>query len=65
VIEQRKDLRFAFEPGEALGIEHKSLWQNLERDVSIEPDVTRPIHLPHAAGSDDVFDLVIAELGAR
>ena len=65
VIEQREDLRFALEAGEALGVEHKGLWQNLQGDVAIQHRVARPIHVSHPAGTDGVLNLVIAEAGAR
>ena len=64
MIEQREDLRFALEAGEAFGVEHKGLWQNLQRDVAIQLRVARPIHLSHPAGADGVLNLVIAEAGA-
>src|SRR5262249_10953862 len=64
MIERSKELRFALEPREPVGIEREVGRQDLQRDVAIELCVTRAIHLAHAAGTDGGENLVRTEASA-
>jgi hypothetical protein len=63
-IERRQRLRLAREARQPLRIGGKRLWQDLDRDVAIQPRVARPIDLAHATSADWGEDLVRAEAGA-
>jgi hypothetical protein len=52
---------FALEAGAAFRIGGGCLWQNLDRDRSIQFGITRAIDLAHTAGSKWSEDLVRAE----
>jgi len=61
VVELREQLRLALEPCQPLDILRQMLWQNLDRDITFEPSVTRPVHLAHASRAQRREDLVVAE----
>ena len=64
MVERGEDLRFALEPGEAIGIVGEGIRQHLHRDVAIELGVARAIHLAHAAFADLRGDLIRAKASA-
>src|SRR5262249_47498578 len=64
MVQRRKNLRFALEAREPIGIGRERLGQHLQGDVTIEPGIPRTIHLAHAAGADGTQNLVRTELRA-
>ena len=64
MIERGQRLRFACEPGEAIGIAGEGIGQNLQRHVPIELGVPRAIDLAHPACPDLGEDFIGAETGA-
>ena len=61
VVEGCDGASLAFEALPVLGIRGRLRREQLEGDVTLQLQVARPIHLPHAAGSDQDADLVVAE----
>ena len=59
--EPGRDLRFARESAERVGIVAVPRADDLERDVAIEPRVVRPIHLAHSSRAERGKDLVWPE----
>ena len=57
-------LRFTLEAREAVGVVREGLGQDLDRDVSVQLRIARPIDLPHAPFADLGGDFVDAEAGA-
>src|SRR5262249_28907186 len=53
--------RFAMESGDAIALVGHSRRENLQRDVAIEFQVARAIHLTHSAGAEQRYDLVGTE----
>jgi hypothetical protein len=64
VIQRREDLGFTSKPGEPLSVRGHRVRQDLDGDLSLEPGVQRPVHLPHPANSNLRGDLVGADAGA-
>jgi hypothetical protein len=64
MIEARDRPRLALEAGEAIGIARERLGQQLERNLTPEPRVLRPIQLAHAARAERRDDLVGSNAGA-
>jgi hypothetical protein len=64
MIERRKRLGLALEPGKALGIFGKQLGQNLEGDIAPEPGVVSTINFAHTASADSTDNGVGAEASA-
>ena len=58
MIEGGEQLRFAPEPGDAIGIAREDIGEQLDRHVAIEPGIAAAIDLAHAAGPDRRDDLV-------
>ena len=61
VIQRRERLRLALEAHEPIGIRREELRQDLERHITVERCVTRPIDLTHASGAEGRNDLVDAD----
>src|SRR5581483_11562613 len=64
MAERRRDPRFALEPLPVLRIRCDRRLEHLERDFSAEPPIARAIYLAHAAGADEVLDVVSRNLAA-
>jgi hypothetical protein len=64
MIQRSEDLRFALEPGDAVRIGCEGLWQDLDRDVAVEPSIARAIDLSHAAHAERRDDFKRAESSA-
>ena len=58
MIERGQRLRFSRKTRQAIGVARERVRQDLQRDVAIEPGVSRAIHLAHAAGADGAGDFV-------
>ena len=65
VIEGRERLRFAREPGQAIGIAGERVRKDLQRDVAIQLRIVRAIHLAHSACAEGGENLIRAESDAR
>ena len=63
MAETRDDTGLALEALASLGVRGEVAGQHLDRDGAIEPRVSRPIHLAHAAGTDERRNLVRAKPG--
>ena len=61
MVERRQRARLAVEHRKPKGIGGKRQWQNLDRDVAVQPRVMRAIDLAHAADAEDTDDLVRSE----
>lgn len=61
VVETRGRLRFAPKAGEGARITGDRGRQELERDLTIEPDVFRQVDLAHAAAAELAHDAVVAD----
>ena len=64
MIEARQSARFPLEAKPPLFVFEELLRQYLDRDVSREARVSRPVHLPHPARAERREDLVGAEVCA-
>ena len=64
MIQRGERFGLALESGQALGVGREGLRQDLDRDLTTERRVRRPMHLPHAALADGRGDFVDAEAGA-
>ena len=64
MVQRRERLRFACEPGESVGVASKCVWQDFERDVTIQFRIASAVDLPHPALADMRNDFVDAEPGA-
>lgn len=64
VLEGGESPGLTLESSEPLGFGGDSLGQNLQRDVTAEPRVDRPVDVAHAACADDGDDLVGTQAGA-
>ena len=49
MVQRRQDLRLAPEPREPIRIERERFRKDLQRDVTAQVGVSRPIHLAHSA----------------
>jgi hypothetical protein len=61
MIQRRQYFRLAFEAPQPIRIPRKRILQNLDRNVPLQFQIARPIHLAHAAGSNELDDLVAAQ----
>src|SRR5262245_35478924 len=61
MIERCEHLRFALEPGDAIGIGGERIGQDLDRDVASELRVARAIDLAHAARTERGHNLIRPE----
>ena len=64
VIQRREGLGLAREARQAIGIAGEGVRKDLQRDVAIEPRVTGPEHLAHAAFPNAADDFVDPDTGA-
>ena len=64
MIQRREHFRFALKAREPIGIGRERGRQDLDRDLTFQPRVGRPIHLPHPAFADLRGDFVDAEARA-
>ena len=53
MIERRGRTRLQLESPQPVGVVGQLGWQQLQRDVTIEPGVAREIDLSHAAGTEE------------
>src|SRR5207302_1648337 len=58
MLQGRYGSGFAFKTLQNGGIGRQVRWQNLDSDSTIKPRIARTVYLPHAAGSEERFDLV-------
>ena len=65
VIQGGNRLRLLLKTPQPLGIAGKSCRQHLDRDLAVEPRITSPIHLTHAARAQRRLDLIRPEFRAR
>ena len=65
VIQRRQRLRFAREPGQAIGIAGEGVRQDLQRDVAIQLRVVCAIHLAHATCAEGGANLIRADTGGN
>lgn len=61
MIERRKQLRLAFESGEAFWVPRHLGGKDLDRHITVEPRVARAVHLAHPARADGRGDFTGAE----
>ena len=52
MIQRGEDLRFTFEPGDAIVIERQCFWQDLHRDFAAELRIARAVDFAHAASPE-------------
>jgi hypothetical protein len=64
MIERREHFGFALKTSKPIIASRERRRQNLDRDLTLQLRVGRPIHLPHAAFADLGGDFVDAEAGA-
>ena len=64
VVEAGDDAGFMFESRQAFRVRGYAGGQYLERNVTTEAAIPRPIHLAHAAGAERRDDVVATESGA-
>ena len=64
MVQRREDLRFPFEPGQAVRVERQVVGEDLEGDVSAQRGVAGFPHLAHPAGPDGREDFIRAEANA-
>ena len=60
-LSDARTLRFPLEPRKPILIRRERLWQDFDRDVALEPGVTRAVDLAHAAFAEQRGDFVGAE----
>ena len=65
VVERSHGERLACEPLAALRIRGGDIGQDLQRDLALEPRITRPIDLAHSADAKQRHDFVRTKPGAR
>ena len=61
MVEAGHGARLVFETCQAFGVRGHAGRQHLERDVTSEPAIARPVHLAHAARAERGDDLVFTE----
>ena len=64
VVQRREGMGFACEARQPIGIAGEGVRKDLQRDVAIEPCVTGPEHLAHAAFPNPADDFVDPDTGA-
>ncbi len=64
MIQRGEDFGFALKTREPIGISGERWRQDLDRDLTLQLGVGRPIHLPHPAFADLRGDFVDAEASA-
>ena len=65
VVERGRGASLLREPEEPIGVERERLGKDLDRDIAIEPRVTRAVHLSHPAGADRRDDLKVSHVATR
>ena len=63
MVQARQNAGLSLEPRLPLLTFEEFFRQDFDRDLSREPRVSRPVHLPHPARAEQSEDLVRAELG--
>jgi hypothetical protein len=58
VIEGRQDTSLSFETSQPFRIRDEQGGKNLERHLTLQPDIAGAVHFPHAAGAERADDLV-------
>ena len=58
MVQRRRSPRFLRETLQTIGISGKRCWQNFDCDIAVQPRVSRPINLAHAAGPNWRMNLV-------
>ena len=61
MVQGRKDLGLALEPGKAFRVSREGVRQVLQGIIASEPDVPCPPHLAHPALTNQGSDLIRAE----
>ena len=61
MVDGRQQTTLAIEAGEGVGVGGDIRWQNLQRHVAPELQVTGAIHDAHSTDADDRDDLVVTE----
>ena len=64
MIERRKDPGFTLEPAQAVLIERERRREDLDRDVTLEPRIVRPVDFAHPAGAQPADHLVGSDAAA-
>ena len=64
MVQRGQGLGFASESRQALGVMGKRVRQDLDRDVTIELGITRPIDFAHASATEQIGQQEDAETGA-
>ena len=61
MVQSRCGSRFNFEAVQAAGVGGDGLGQDLDRDLSFQPGVTRAIHLAHSAHAQGRENFILPE----
>ena len=64
MIQRSSGFRFNFETLQTLGIGREKFRQYLDRDIAVQPRISGPIDLTHAASAKRTEDFVLTELRA-
>jgi hypothetical protein len=64
MVQRREHLRFALEPCDPVGIGGKDVRENLDRNVPIQPRISRSVDLTHSACADDGENFIWPETDA-
>ena len=64
MVQRRNRARFLFETPQPVGIISQRLWQNFDRDITIEARIARAIHLAQPAPSQRSKDFIWTEFSA-
>jgi hypothetical protein len=65
MVQRAENLSFPCESGGAIGVAGERLGKDLQRHVTIQFPIARPIDLAHSAGTDAAQDLIDAERPAN
>ena len=65
VVERGQRLRLAREPRQPVIVSRDGVGQDLERDVSLQPEVAGAVHLAHSTCAEAIDDLVRTNVLAR
>ena len=61
MIQGGQQLGFATKPSQSLGIGRNTVRQHLDGDLALQSGIKGAVHLAHAAGPEQVEDLIWAE----
>ena len=64
MVQGRDGPRLALEAGQAIGVLGDLVGEDLDRDLAAQAGVAGAVDLPHAAGPEEVDDLVRPESGS-